>query len=32
VRDWKAPGPGESWPLGDVWLDEIETQPEKGRP
>ena len=21
VRDWKAPGPGETWPLPDVWLD-----------
>ena len=21
VRDWKAPGPGENWPLPDVWLD-----------
>jgi ABC-type transport system substrate-binding protein len=21
VRDWKAPGPGENWPLADVWLD-----------
>jgi ABC-type transport system substrate-binding protein len=21
VRDWKAPGPGEIWPLADVWLD-----------
>jgi peptide/nickel transport system substrate-binding protein len=21
VRDWKAPTPGEGWPLGDVWLD-----------
>jgi len=21
VRDWKAPAPGEAWPLGDVWLD-----------
>jgi len=21
VRDWKAPGPGEDWPLADVWLD-----------
>ena len=21
VRNWKAPGPGESWPLADVWLD-----------
>jgi hypothetical protein len=20
VRDWKAPGPGENWPLADVWL------------
>jgi ABC-type transport system substrate-binding protein len=25
VRDWKAPAPGESWPLADVWLEE-ETQ------
>jgi len=22
VRDWKAPAPGENWPLADVWLDE----------
>ena len=21
VRNWKAPGPGEPWPLADVWLD-----------
>jgi hypothetical protein len=21
VRDWTPPGPGESWPLADVWLD-----------
>ncbi len=21
VRDWKAPGPGETWPFADVWLD-----------
>jgi len=21
VRDWVAPGPGESWPLADVWLE-----------
>jgi len=21
VRDWQAPGPGENWPLADVWLD-----------
>ena len=20
VRDWKTPGPGETWPLADVWL------------
>ena len=23
VRDWRAPGPGESWPLADVWLDTV---------
>jgi ABC-type transport system substrate-binding protein len=22
VRDWKAPAPGEDWPLADVWLEE----------
>jgi Bacterial extracellular solute-binding proteins, family 5 Middle len=21
VRNWVAPGPGETWPLADVWLD-----------
>lgn len=21
VRDWKAPGAGENWPLADVWLE-----------
>jgi len=21
VRDWKAPAPGEGWPLADVWLE-----------
>jgi ABC-type transport system substrate-binding protein len=21
VRDWTVPGPGEPWPLADVWLD-----------
>jgi ABC-type transport system substrate-binding protein len=21
LRNWKAPGPGETWPLADVWLD-----------
>ena len=29
VRDWKAPGPGENWPLADVWLD-AETQTPTG--
>jgi peptide/nickel transport system substrate-binding protein len=29
VRDWKAPGPGENWPLADVWLD-TETQTPTG--
>ena len=28
VRNWKAPGPGESWPLADVWLDD-STGPAK---
>jgi hypothetical protein len=23
VRNWKVPGPGEDWPLADVWLDEL---------
>jgi peptide/nickel transport system substrate-binding protein len=32
VRDWKTPGPGESWPLADVWLDEIDTKGEKASP
>ena len=22
VRDWKAPAPGEGWPLADVWLEQ----------
>jgi hypothetical protein len=29
VRNWTAPGPGETWPLADVWLDtpsETETK------
>lgn len=30
VRDWTAPGPGESWPLADVWLDNMGVQPQKG--
>lgn len=32
VRDWKTPGPGESWPLADVWLDQTDAQTEKGTP
>jgi len=27
VRDWKAPGPGENWPLADVWLDAETSTP-----
>jgi hypothetical protein len=23
VRNWKTPGPGETWPLADVWLDDL---------
>jgi hypothetical protein len=23
VRNWKPPTPGESWPLADVWLDDL---------
>lgn len=30
VREWNAPGPGEGWPLANVWLDNMDTQPEKG--
>jgi peptide/nickel transport system substrate-binding protein len=30
LRNWKAPGPGETWPLADVWLDgPAETASEK---
>lgn len=32
VRDWKTPGPGENWPLADLWLDQTDAQPEKGTP
>ena len=33
VRDWKAPGPGETWPLADVWLDSTgEASIEKVNP
>ncbi len=33
VRDWTPPGPGESWPLADVWLDgPVEAAPvEEGK-
>jgi hypothetical protein len=32
VRDWTPPGPGESWPLADVWLDEpVEAAVEEGK-
>ena len=27
LRDWTAPGPGEAWPLANVWLDNIDGQP-----
>lgn len=29
VRNWVAPGPGETWPLADVWLDTQGEAPEK---
>jgi hypothetical protein len=32
VRDWTPPGPGESWPLADVWLDgPAEAAVEEGK-
>jgi MarR-like DNA-binding transcriptional regulator SgrR of sgrS sRNA len=32
VRNWTAPGPGESWPLADVWLDvPAETGSDEGK-
>jgi peptide/nickel transport system substrate-binding protein len=30
VRDWTAPGPGQGWPLADVWLDDTGPEPPKG--
>lgn len=30
VRDWTAPGPGEGWPVANVWLDNEDNQPGKG--
>jgi ABC-type transport system substrate-binding protein len=33
VRNWKAPGPGETWPLADVWLEgAAEAASEKEKP
>jgi ABC-type transport system substrate-binding protein len=29
VRNWKAPGPGENWPLADVWLDTEAATPRR---
>ena len=32
VRDWTPPGPGEAWPLADVWLDgPVEAAGEEGK-
>jgi hypothetical protein len=32
VRDWTPPGPGDSWPLADVWLDgPVESAVEEGK-
>jgi len=32
LRDWTPPGPGESWPLADVWLDgPVEAAVEEGK-
>ena len=32
VRDWTPPGPGESWPLADVWLaGPVEAAVEEGK-
>lgn len=32
VRDWTPPGPGESWPLADVWLDgPVDAAVEEGK-
>ncbi|HTU35157.1 MAG TPA: ABC transporter substrate-binding protein [Candidatus Acidoferrum sp.] len=30
VRDWSTPGPGDDWPLANVWLDNIDVQSKKG--
>ena len=32
VRDWTPPGPGEGWPLADVWLDgPVDGAAEEGK-
>ena len=32
VRDWTPPGPGEAWPVADVWLDgPVEAAMEEGK-
>jgi hypothetical protein len=32
VRNWTPPGPGESWPLADVWLDgPVEAASDEGK-
>jgi Bacterial extracellular solute-binding proteins, family 5 Middle len=32
VRNWTAPGPGEMWPLADVWLDTKGEAEAKDKP
>jgi ABC-type transport system substrate-binding protein len=33
VRNWRAPGPGETWPLADVWLEgQAEAGSEREKP
>ncbi|HEY0704905.1 MAG TPA: ABC transporter substrate-binding protein [Candidatus Acidoferrales bacterium] len=32
VRNWIPPGPGENWPLADVWLDQnVDQNPNHGQ-
>jgi ABC-type transport system substrate-binding protein len=30
VRNWISPGPGQNWPLADVWLDQDPNQKTQG--
>lgn len=30
VRDWNTPGPGDGWPLANVWLDNTDVESKKG--